>query len=140
LNLSKLHNIIKKINQELDIKSKTKRNYLKNLSEKKKILNSASTINTPLIEFNKNARKFNINNNIFKNNSINEKKYETSNYSISKNDNLNNSILKINKILINLRKETSSKKINKTNKISLEEYASKKNNNGFPNNKSKLKK
>ena len=140
MNLSKLHNINKKINQNLDIKSKTKRNYLKNLSEKKKILNSASTINTPLIEFNKNARKFNINNNIFKNNSINEKKYETSNYSIPKNDNVNNSIIKINKILINLRKETSSKKINKTNKISLEEYASKKNNNGFPNNKSKLKK
>ena len=140
LNLSKLHNINKKINQDLDIKSKTKRNYLKNLSEKKKILNSASTINSPLIEFNKNARKFKINNNIFKNNSINEKKYETSNYSISKNDNLNNSILKINKILINLRKETSGKKVNKTNKISLEEYASKKNNNGFPNNKSKLKK
>ena len=139
-NLSKLYNINKKINQDFDIKCKTKRSFSKNVSEKKKLLTTIPIFNTPLVEFNKNSKKFKINNSILKNHSINEKNYDTNNYSIPKIDNISNSIVKNNKILINVKKETSRKNTNKSNKISLEEYASKKNNNGFPNNKSKLKK
>ena len=127
----------KKINQDFDIKCKTKRSFSKNVSEKKKLLTTIPIFNTPLVEFNKNSKKFKINNSILKNHSINEKNYDTNNYSIPKIDNISNSIVKNNKILINVKKETSRKNTNKSNKISLEEYASKKNNNGFPNNKSK---
>ena len=79
-----------------------------------------------MVEFNKNSKKFKINNSILKNHSINEKNYDTNNYSIPKIDNISNSIVKNNKILINVKKETSRKNTNKSNTISVEEYASKK--------------
>ena len=61
-NLSKLYNINKKINQDFDIKCKTKRSFSKNVSEKKKLLTTIPIFNTPLVEFNKNSKKFKINN------------------------------------------------------------------------------
>ena len=133
--LSKFNIINKKINPDNIQKNKTKRNDLTNISEKKRLSTSISTIKSILDHYKANSKRIKTINNICNSNSLKEK----SNNSSLKINNISNNINKTEKILINMGKEISKQNINKSNMIKIDEYTSKRVNE-FHNNKQKLKK
>ena len=115
-----------------------KRNKPKNLSEKKKLSNSISALKSSLNSYKYVQKKLDLNNTMYKNNSINGKNSEKNNLSLLKlkNYNINN---KNKQLFMNLKKETPKQNMDRLNMTKPDE-SSKKRINEFPNNRQKLKK
>ena len=125
-------------NNNINKTNSYKRSESKNLSEKKKLSSSISTLKSSLNNYKYVQKKLKINNIIYKNNSINGKNSEINNLSLlkMKNNNINSN----NKqIFLNLRKETPKENNERLNKTKPNE-SSKKRINDFPSNRQKLKK
>ena len=134
-NFSKQNNNINKgIHLNLNQIDKSKRTNTNNLSERKKLSSSISTIKTSFNKYNYISKKIKINNIMHNNKSILEKRKIPS----LKINNISNSNTN-SKIIHQLRKETSKESINKSNMFKIEDYTTKRINNEVPNPKAKLK-